>query len=64
MSLLSMYKLPHQREHCDDSPYYNRKMKSVAGNQDSCEMLRGCSETHNWDIPIRILQMRLSGNFH
>lgn len=27
MSLLSMYKLPHQREHCDDSPYYNRKLR-------------------------------------
>jgi hypothetical protein len=64
-----MHKPPHQRGHCDGSPYCNRKLRpkdEVGGweYQDTCEMLRGYSETHNWDIPIRILQIRLSDNFH
>lgn len=41
-----MHKPPHQRGHCDGSPYSNRKLRpkdEVGGweYQDTCEMLRG-----------------------
>lgn len=68
-SLLSTRKPLHQQVHGDGSPCYSHRQlpkDEVDGweYQDTYVMRRGYSETHNWDIPIHILQMPLSDNFH
>lgn len=64
-----MHRPPHQRGHCDGSPCYSRKQQPTDEAddweyQDTCVMQLGYSKTHNRDIPIHILQMPLSDNFH
>ena len=64
-----MHRPPHQRGRCGGFPYCSRKLRlkdEVDGweYQGICVMQREFSETRSRDIPVHILQMPLSGNFH